>query len=191
VVHPASPSLAEPASLAVLAHRYGAGAPAVVELIRRTGGCTSPIRSKGDRGGLSRLRSSTRPPIDEIRAPGFVLVAVATDGVTLSSLLGRYRVTPTSSSAGLPATRPEACQLRRSHPSSSRRSRTSFGGSIARGRRTGVRRAGQVDARYVRARHPDALSRASRAGDPGSDRHFARLVKSQTGVTARIFALMS
>jgi hypothetical protein len=76
VVPPASRSLAEPAPLAVLAHRYGAGAPAVVELIRRTGGCTSPIRLEGEsvalsaRSGAVLARRSTR-----WQAPGFVLVA--------------------------------------------------------------------------------------------------------------------
>ena len=76
MVGPASPSLVEPASLAVLAHRYGAGAPAVVELIRRTGGCTSPIRLEGEsvavsaRTGAVLARGSTRS-----QAPGFVLVA--------------------------------------------------------------------------------------------------------------------
>jgi hypothetical protein len=76
MVVPASPSLAEPAPLAVLAHRYGAGAPAVVELIRRTGGCTSPIRLEGEsvalsaRSGAVVARRSTRS-----QAPGFVLVA--------------------------------------------------------------------------------------------------------------------
>jgi hypothetical protein len=60
----------------VLAHRYGAGAPAVVELIRRTGGCTSPIRLEGEsvaveaRSGAVLARASTRS-----QAPGFVLVA--------------------------------------------------------------------------------------------------------------------
>jgi hypothetical protein len=43
----------EPASLAVLTRRYGAGAPAVVELIRRTGGCTSPIRLEGESVAVS------------------------------------------------------------------------------------------------------------------------------------------
>ena len=43
----------EPASLAVLTHRYGAGAPAVVELIRGTGGCTSPIRLEGESVAVS------------------------------------------------------------------------------------------------------------------------------------------
>ena len=76
MVVPASPSLVEPASLAVLAHRYGAGAPAVVELIRRTGGCTSPIRLEGESVAVSAgtgavlARRSTRS-----QAPGFVLVA--------------------------------------------------------------------------------------------------------------------
>jgi hypothetical protein len=66
----------EPASLAVLTRRYGAGAPAVVELIRRTGGCTSPIRLEGEsvavsaRTGAVVARRSTRS-----QAPGFVLVA--------------------------------------------------------------------------------------------------------------------
>jgi hypothetical protein len=66
----------EPASLAVLTHRYGAGAPAVVELIGRTGGCTSPIRLEGEsvafsaRTGAVLARQSTRS-----QAPGFVLVA--------------------------------------------------------------------------------------------------------------------
>jgi hypothetical protein len=60
----------------VLAHRYGAGAPAVVELIRRTGGCTSPIRLEGESVAVSAgtgavlARRSTRAG-----APGFVLVA--------------------------------------------------------------------------------------------------------------------
>jgi hypothetical protein len=68
--------LLEPASLAVLSRRYGAGAPAVVELIRRTGGCTSPIRLEGEsvalsaRTGAVLARRSTRS-----QAPGFVLVA--------------------------------------------------------------------------------------------------------------------
>jgi hypothetical protein len=76
VVVPASPSLAAPAPLAVLAQRYGAGAPAVVELIRRTGGCTSPIRLEGESVAVSAgtgsvlARRSTRA-----QAPGFVLVA--------------------------------------------------------------------------------------------------------------------
>ena len=76
MVLPASPSLVEPASLAVLAHRYGAGAPAVVELIRRTGGCTSPIRLQGESVAVSAGtgavlgRRSTRAG-----APGFVFVA--------------------------------------------------------------------------------------------------------------------
>ena len=72
----ASPAPVEPASLAVLSRRYGAGAPAVVELIRRTGGCTSPIRLEGEsiavsaRSGAVLARRSTRS-----EAPGFVLVA--------------------------------------------------------------------------------------------------------------------
>jgi hypothetical protein len=76
VVPPASPSLAVPASLTVLARRYGAGAPAVVELIRRTGGCTSPIRLEGESvafsagSGAVLARRSTRAG-----GPGFVLVA--------------------------------------------------------------------------------------------------------------------
>jgi hypothetical protein len=76
MVPPASPGLDAPASLAVLAHRYGSGAPAVVELIRRTGGCTSPIRLEGEsvalsaRTGALLARASTRS-----QAPGFVLVA--------------------------------------------------------------------------------------------------------------------
>ncbi len=76
MVPPASPSLVEPASLAVLARRYGAGAPTVVELIRRTGGCTSPIRLQGEsvalsaRTGAVLARRSTRAAV-----PGFVLVA--------------------------------------------------------------------------------------------------------------------
>jgi hypothetical protein len=75
MVPPASPGLVVPASLAVLAHRYGAGAPAVVELIRRTGGCTSPIRLEGESVALSAstrqvvARRSTRS-----QPPGFVLV---------------------------------------------------------------------------------------------------------------------
>lgn len=66
----------EPASLAVLTRRYGAGAPAVVELIRRIGGCTSPIRLEGESVAVSAgsgavlARRSTRA-----EAPGFVLVA--------------------------------------------------------------------------------------------------------------------
>ncbi len=73
MVESASPALAP---LAVLARRYGSGAPAVVELIRRTGGCTSPIRLEGDsiavsaRTGAVLARRSTRS-----QAPGFVLVA--------------------------------------------------------------------------------------------------------------------
>jgi hypothetical protein len=76
MVPPASPGLIVPASLAVLAHRYGAGAPAVVDLIRRTGGCTSPIRLEGESVAVSAgsgavlARRSTRS-----EAPGFVLVA--------------------------------------------------------------------------------------------------------------------
>jgi hypothetical protein len=76
VVVPASPSLAEPAPLTVLTRRYGAGAPAVIELIRRTGGCTSPIRLQGESVAVSAgtgavlARRSTRS-----QAPGFVLVA--------------------------------------------------------------------------------------------------------------------
>jgi len=76
VVVSASPSLVEPASLAVLTRRYGAGAPAVVELIRRTGGCTAPIRLQGESVALSAssgavlARRSTRAG-----APGFVLAA--------------------------------------------------------------------------------------------------------------------
>ena len=53
MVVPASPSLAEPAPLTVLTRRYGAGAPAVIELIRRTGGCTSPIRLQGESVAVS------------------------------------------------------------------------------------------------------------------------------------------
>jgi hypothetical protein len=74
VVAPASPSVVEP--LAVLTRRYGAGAASVVELIRRTGGCTSPIRLEGEsiavsaRTGAVLARRSTRS-----QAPGFVLVA--------------------------------------------------------------------------------------------------------------------
>jgi hypothetical protein len=76
VVAPAYRALDESASLAVLSRRYGAGAPAVVELIRRTGGCTSPIRLEGEsvavsaRTGAVLARRSTRS-----QAPGFVLVA--------------------------------------------------------------------------------------------------------------------
>jgi hypothetical protein len=76
MVVPASPSLVEPASLAVLSRLYGAGAPAVVELIRRTGSCTSPIRLEGEsvavsaRSGAVLARRSTRA-----EAPGFVLAA--------------------------------------------------------------------------------------------------------------------
>ena len=76
MIPPASPSLVEPAPLAVLAQRYGAGAPAVVQLIRRTGGCTSPIRLEGEsvavsgRSGAVLARRSTGS-----QAPGFVLVA--------------------------------------------------------------------------------------------------------------------
>jgi hypothetical protein len=60
----------------VLTRRYGAGAPAVVELIGRTGGCTSPIRLEGESVAISAgsgavlARRSTRS-----QAPGFVLVA--------------------------------------------------------------------------------------------------------------------
>ena len=76
MVVPASPSLAEPVLLAVLARRYGASAPAVVELIRRTGGCSSPIRLVGESvaasasSGAVLARRSTRSQV-----PGFVLVA--------------------------------------------------------------------------------------------------------------------
>jgi hypothetical protein len=62
--------------LAVLSRRYGAGAPAVVELIHRTGGCTSPIRLEGESIAVSAgtgsvlARRSTRS-----QAPGFVLAA--------------------------------------------------------------------------------------------------------------------
>ena len=72
----ASRTTFEPASLAVLTRRYGAGARAVVELIRRTGGCTSPIRLEGEsvalssRTGAVLARRSTQG-----QAPGFVLVA--------------------------------------------------------------------------------------------------------------------
>ncbi len=74
MVRSASPPTLDP--LAVLARRYGAGATAVVELIRRTGGCTSPIRLEGEsaavsaRTGAVLARQSTRS-----QAPGFVLVA--------------------------------------------------------------------------------------------------------------------
>ncbi len=74
MVVPASPSLVEPASLAVLARRYGAGAPAVVELIRRTGGCTSPIRLEGESVAVSAgtgavlARRSTRAAGSGLRA---------------------------------------------------------------------------------------------------------------------------
>ena len=76
MVVPASPSLVEPAPLAVLSRRYGAGAPSVIELIRRTGGCASPIRLQGEsvavsaRSGAVLARQSTRSG-----AAGFVLVA--------------------------------------------------------------------------------------------------------------------
>ncbi len=76
MVVPASRSLVEPASLRVLSRLYGAGAPAAVELIRRTGGCTSPIRLQGESVAVSAstrqvlARRSTRS-----EAPGFVLVA--------------------------------------------------------------------------------------------------------------------
>ena len=76
MIVPASPSLVEPMALAALSRRYGAGAPAVVELIRRTGGCTSPIRLEGESvavsagTGAALARRSTRA-----QAPGFVLVA--------------------------------------------------------------------------------------------------------------------
>jgi hypothetical protein len=76
VVIPASPSLVEPAPLAVLARRYGAGAPAVVELIRRTGGCTSPIRLEGESVAVSaRSRAVLARRSTRAQAPGFVLVA--------------------------------------------------------------------------------------------------------------------
>ena len=72
----ASRPASQPASLAVLTRRYGAGAPRVVELIRRTGGCTSPIRLVGESiaasasSGEVLARRST-----DAEAPGFVLVA--------------------------------------------------------------------------------------------------------------------
>ena len=74
MVESASPPALEP--LGILARRYGAGAPVVVELIRRTGGCTSPIRLEGEAVAVSLgtgavlARRSTRS-----HAPGFVLVA--------------------------------------------------------------------------------------------------------------------
>jgi hypothetical protein len=74
VVVRASPAGLEP--LAVLTRRYGAGASSVVELIRRTGGCSSPIHLEGEsiavaaRTGAVLARRSTR-----YEAPGFVLVA--------------------------------------------------------------------------------------------------------------------
>ncbi len=70
----ASRPASTPASLAVLTRRYGAGAPRVVELIRRTGGCTSPIRLVGESiaasasSGEVLARRST-----DAEAPGFVL----------------------------------------------------------------------------------------------------------------------
>jgi hypothetical protein len=76
VIVDASRTTFEPAPLAVLHRLYGAGAPAVVELIRRTGGCTSPIRLEGESvafsagSGAVLARRSTRSD-----APGFVLVA--------------------------------------------------------------------------------------------------------------------
>jgi hypothetical protein len=76
VVVDASRTTFEPAPLAVLHRLYGAGAPAVVELIRRTGGCTSPIRLEGEsvavsaRSGAVLARRSTRAA-----APGFVFAA--------------------------------------------------------------------------------------------------------------------
>ena len=76
MVPPAFPMLAEPVPLAVLTRRYGARAPAVVELIGRTGGCSSPIRLEGESVAVSAgsgavlARRSTRS-----EAPGFVLVA--------------------------------------------------------------------------------------------------------------------
>jgi hypothetical protein len=72
----ASRTTFEPASLAVLTRRYGAGAPHVVELIRRTRGCTSPIRLVGESiaasasSGEVLARRST-----DAEAPGFVLTA--------------------------------------------------------------------------------------------------------------------
>jgi hypothetical protein len=60
----------------VLTRRYGAGAPRVVELIRRTRGCTPPIRLVGESiaasasSGEVLARRST-----DAEAPGFVLTA--------------------------------------------------------------------------------------------------------------------
>jgi hypothetical protein len=60
----------------VLTRRYGAGAPRVVELIRRTGGCTSPIRLVGESIAASASTGEVlaRRPTDA-EAPGFVLTA--------------------------------------------------------------------------------------------------------------------
>jgi hypothetical protein len=79
----------EPASLAVLTRRYGAGAPAVVELIRRTGGCTSPIRLEGESSRSRQDGSGPGPAVDEsagsrLRPRGLWQPT----GVALSSLLG-------------------------------------------------------------------------------------------------------
>jgi hypothetical protein len=72
----ASRPASQPASLAVLTRRYGAGAPRVVELIRRTGGCTSPIRLVGESIAASASTGEVlaRRPTDA-EAPGFVLTA--------------------------------------------------------------------------------------------------------------------
>ena len=66
----------EPASLAVLTRRYGAGAPAVVDLIRRTGGCTSPIRLEGESVAVSAGTGAVLARrLTRAQAPGFVLAA--------------------------------------------------------------------------------------------------------------------
>jgi len=75
VVPPASQSLSS-RPLALLSRRYGARAPAVVELIRRTGGCTSPIRSKVSRSPFRQAQEqSWLGARRECRLRAFVLVA--------------------------------------------------------------------------------------------------------------------
>ena len=138
MVVPASLSPAEPVSLAVLARSYGASAPAVVELIRRTGGCTSDwkvsrsqSRQAPDQSWLggrreSRLRASCSLPVATDASRG---VRPARNGIA---------VTPTSSSRpGWRVTRVEA--LRRRSPrtrSCSRRSPHPRSGRSIEGSRT-------------------------------------------------------
>ena len=117
----------EPASLAVLTRRYGAGAPAVVELIRRTGGCTSPIRLEGESVAVvGEDWSSPCPAIDasrRLRASCSWPAAIDGSRGVLPARSG-IAATPTSSSRpGWQVTKTEACRLTSPRTrSSSRRS---------------------------------------------------------------------